>query len=104
MYDLITWNFLPQKNINYGKQVIPEEVFTPVDLLPKYLMNRPRIINKVTYIVYKEWPGRALMNEIKENNYGVNVLWKENIACLWVLDIDFFSMIVGDSNFSWSCD
>jgi hypothetical protein len=40
------------------------------------------------------------MNEIKENNYGVNVLWKENIACLWVLDIDFFSMIVGDSNFS----
>jgi hypothetical protein len=33
-------------------------------------------INKVTYIVYKEWLGRALMNEIKENNYDMNVLWK----------------------------
>jgi hypothetical protein len=31
-------------------------------------------INKIAYIVYKEWPGRALMNEIKENNYDVNVL------------------------------
>jgi hypothetical protein len=25
-----------------------------VNLLPKYLRNRPGIINKVTYIVYKE--------------------------------------------------
>jgi hypothetical protein len=41
------------------------------------------------------------MNEIKENNYNVNVLWKGNIAYLWVLDTDFVSMIVGDSNFSW---
>jgi hypothetical protein len=31
-------------------------------------------INKVTYIVYKEWSGRAWMNKIKENNYDVNVL------------------------------
>jgi hypothetical protein len=37
--------------------------------------NRP-VINKLTSIVYKEWSGRALMNEIKENNYDVNVLWK----------------------------
>jgi hypothetical protein len=35
--------------------------------------NRPRI-NKETYIVYKEWLGHALMDEIKENNYDVNVL------------------------------
>jgi hypothetical protein len=31
-------------------------------------------INKVTYIVYKEWSDRAWMNKIKENNYDVNVL------------------------------
>jgi hypothetical protein len=28
---------------------------------------------------------RALMNEIKENNYDVNALWKVNIACLGYL-------------------
>jgi hypothetical protein len=39
------------------------------------------IINKITYIVYKEWSVRALMNEIKGNNYDINVLWKGNIAC-----------------------
>jgi hypothetical protein len=32
------------------------------------------LINKVAYIVYKEWSGHALINEIKENNYDVNVL------------------------------
>jgi hypothetical protein len=37
-------------------------------------------INKVTYVVYKECSDHALMNEIKENNYDVNVLWKGNIA------------------------
>jgi hypothetical protein len=31
-------------------------------------------INKVTYIVYKEWTNHALMNKIKENIYDVNVL------------------------------
>jgi hypothetical protein len=31
-------------------------------------------INKVTYIVYMEWSGHALINEIKENNYDVNVI------------------------------
>jgi hypothetical protein len=40
------------------------------------------------------------MNEIKENNYDVNVLWNENIACLWVLENDLVSAIAGDSNFS----
>jgi hypothetical protein len=25
---------------------------------------------------------RALMNEIKDNNYDMNVLWKGNIVCL----------------------
>jgi hypothetical protein len=40
--------------------------------------NRPRI-NKVTYIVYKEWSGRALMNEIKENNYTVKVFYIKEI-------------------------
>jgi hypothetical protein len=35
-----------------------------------------------------------------ENNYDVNVLWKVNIASLWVLLNDFVSMITGDSNFS----
>jgi Leu/Phe-tRNA-protein transferase len=46
-------------------------------------------INKVAYIVYKEWLDHALTNEIKETNYDVNVLWKENIACLWVLENNF---------------
>ncbi len=41
-----------------------------------------------------------VMNEIKENNYNVNVLWKGNIACLWVVENDIFSTIEGDSNFS----
>jgi hypothetical protein len=40
------------------------------------------------------------MNEIKKKNYDMNVLWKENIACFWVLDTDFVSMIVGDSDLS----
>jgi hypothetical protein len=35
--------------------------------------NRPGI-NRVTYIIYKEWLGHALINEIKNNNYDVNVL------------------------------
>jgi hypothetical protein len=30
----------------------------------------------------------------------VNVVWKGNIACLWVLKNDLVSMIVGDSDFS----
>jgi hypothetical protein len=41
-----------------------------------------------------------LMNEIKENNYDVNVLWKGNIACLWVLKNNFVLMIAGYSNFN----
>jgi hypothetical protein len=61
--------------------------------------NRLRIY-KVTYIVYKEWSGHTLMNEIKENNYCVNVLWKENVACLWVLENNFVLTIVGDSDSS----
>jgi hypothetical protein len=40
------------------------------------------------------------MNEINENNYDMNVLWKGNIACMWVLDTDFVSMIACDSDFS----
>jgi hypothetical protein len=40
------------------------------------------------------------MNEIKENNYEVNVLWKRNITCLWVLENNFVSMIADDSDFS----
>jgi hypothetical protein len=56
-------------------------------------------INKLTYIIYKEWSGHILMNKIKENNYYVNVLWKENIACLWVLENDFVLTIEGDSDF-----
>jgi hypothetical protein len=40
------------------------------------------------------------INEIDENNYDVNVLWKGNIACLWVLENDFVSTIAGESNFS----
>jgi hypothetical protein len=84
IYGLITWNLLPQrKNMNHRKHVIPEKVFTSTNLLPKYLRNRSWIINKVKYIVYKEWLGRALMNEINGNNFDMNVLWKRNIACLW---------------------
>jgi hypothetical protein len=68
--------------------------------------NRPGI-NKVTYIAYKEWSGHALMNEIKETNYDVNVLCKGNIVCLWVLENDLVSMIAADSNFIglwyWLC-
>jgi hypothetical protein len=26
------------------------------------------------------------MNEIKENNHDMNILWKANIVCLWVLE------------------
>jgi hypothetical protein len=105
LYDLITRNLLSQrKNMNHEKHVIPEKVFTYANLLSKYLRNRPGIINKVTYTVYKEWLGCALMNEIKENNYNVNVLRKENITCLWVLENNFVSMIADDSNFSWSWD
>jgi hypothetical protein len=33
------------------------------------------------------------MNEIKENNYDMNVLWKGNIACPEVLKNDFVSTI-----------
>jgi hypothetical protein len=40
------------------------------------------------------------MNEIKENSYDVNVLWKGNIGCLWVLEKDIVSTIAGNSNFS----
>jgi hypothetical protein len=74
MNELITWNLIPQrKNINYGKYVIHEKVFTYANILPKYLSNMSEIINKITYIIYKEWL-HTLMNEIKENNYDVNVL------------------------------
>jgi hypothetical protein len=34
-----------------------------------------------------------VMNEIMENNYGVNVLWKENIACMCLLENDLISTI-----------
>jgi hypothetical protein len=61
--------------------------------------NRLRIY-KVTYIVYKEWSSHTLMNEIKENNYCVNVLWKENVAYLWVLENNFVLTIAGDSDSS----
>jgi hypothetical protein len=81
--------------------------FQYVNHLPNYLMNRLGIINKVIYIVYKEWSSRALMNEIKKKNYDVNVLCKGNIACLCVLNTNFILMIAGDSNFSlpweWLC-
>jgi hypothetical protein len=86
--------------MNHEKQVIPEEIFMSMNLLPKYLRIRSGIINKVTYIVYKELSEHTLMNEIKEHNYDVNILWKENIACLWVLDTYFVSMNLGDSDFS----
>jgi hypothetical protein len=39
-------------------------------------------------------------NEIKDNNCDVNVLWKENIASLWVLKHDLVSIIAGDSDFT----
>jgi hypothetical protein len=35
-----------------------------------------------------------------KNNYDMNVLWKENIASLWILLNDFVSTIVGDSDFT----
>jgi hypothetical protein len=41
------------------------------------------------------------MNEIKVNNYDINVLWKDNISCMWVLENDLVSKILGDFNFSW---
>jgi hypothetical protein len=63
-----------KKKLNHEKHVIHEEVSTYANILPKYLSNMPEIINKITYIVYKEWSVRALMNEIKENNYDMNVL------------------------------
>jgi hypothetical protein len=75
MYELITWNLIPQrKNMNHEKLVIHEEVSTYVNILQKYRSNIVEIINKITYIVYKEWSVCALMNEIKENNYAMNVL------------------------------
>jgi hypothetical protein len=40
------------------------------------------------------------INEIKENKYNVNIFWKENIACLWVLENHIVSMIANDSNFN----
>jgi hypothetical protein len=41
------------------------------------------------------------MNEIKKKNYDVNILYKGNIACmLWVMENDFVSMIMSDSDFS----
>jgi hypothetical protein len=38
------------------------------------------------------------MNEIKENNYDVNVLWKGNIVCIWILENDFILTMAGDSD------
>jgi hypothetical protein len=35
-----------------------------------------------------------------KNNYDVNILWKRNIASLWVQLNDFVSMIAGDSDFT----
>jgi hypothetical protein len=43
----------------------------------------------------------ALMNEIKEDNYEMNVLLKGNIACTGVLENDFVSTIECDFDFSW---
>jgi hypothetical protein len=40
------------------------------------------------------------MNEIKENNYDMNVLWKGNNAFLLVLENEFVLKIVCDSEFS----
>jgi hypothetical protein len=67
--------------MNHTKHVIHEKVSTYANILPKYMSNILEIINKITYIVYKEWSMFALMNEIKENNYDMIVLWKGNIAC-----------------------
>jgi hypothetical protein len=39
-------------------------------------------INKVTYIVYREWSDSALVNEITNSNYDINNLWEGNITCL----------------------
>jgi hypothetical protein len=39
------------------------------------------------------------MNKIKENNYDVNILCKENITCMWVLENIFVSMIADDFDF-----
>jgi hypothetical protein len=86
--------------MNHEKHVIAEEVFTSVYLFPKYMRNDPGIINNVTYIVYKECSSHALMNEINENNYDMNVLWKGSITYLWVRDTDFVSMIALNSDFS----
>jgi hypothetical protein len=47
-------SFHKEKNMNNGKHLIPEEVFTSANLLPKYVRNRMGIINKVAYIVYKQ--------------------------------------------------
>jgi hypothetical protein len=41
-----------------------------------------------------------MMNEIKKNNYDVNILWNGNIVCLWVVENNFVSMITCDSDFS----
>jgi hypothetical protein len=40
--------------MNHEKHVIHEKVFTYANLSSKYLRNRPGIINKVTYTIYKE--------------------------------------------------
>jgi hypothetical protein len=40
------------------------------------------------------------MNEIKENNYDMNVLWKGNIVCMLVLENDFVLTIEDNSDFS----
>jgi hypothetical protein len=37
--------------MNHRKHIIHEEIFTSVNLLPKYMRNGPGIINKVTYVV-----------------------------------------------------
>jgi hypothetical protein len=42
----------------------------------------------------------VVMNEIKENNYDVNVLWKGNMVYLWVLENYHILMNAGDSDFS----
>jgi hypothetical protein len=53
--ELIMGNLLPQrKNMNHGRHVIHEEVFTYANILAKYLSNMLEIINKIIYIVYKE--------------------------------------------------
>jgi hypothetical protein len=40
------------------------------------------------------------MNEIKENNYDVNVLWKGNIAYMWILENNFVLTIADNPDFS----